>query len=484
MTVADKRKPDFHEWWLMHFLPDLTKIQRGVFRKNGLQIPIRIFKIGGDHCELFSLFTGVGGPEHRSAFCASKLSERLECMHKCPRLSLQGMHDSGFTCHFASRFVNDCFTVTPALHDIKGVMQLVVKSLPDGRDAARTVIGESKNQTGSQSRQILLQLMRSTERNQLILCYAMEALIFFRFQDIPVRFHFDNDCSTEFFYSLIAYHSLMFLLEWGNEGVTHSAYAHSVEHWFDPEDAHRLTLSDELFEQINGERKRWAKNTSQATMERDLQMFELQSKHRRDVSTSLPQFSWPTPHLYSYDTIILCRCVQGKSDVWKQSAKSLNKRLETLGLGGHVGSNSRWGQKYHAKESHEETNVLKICVCDEQPWSGQNDDSDEPPDETSEESSEHEEHLCVICDTNFPSKESLFGHYDSQHRPTVVCVCKGGCPWPGCDKTNLSIRGISQHVLYNHIEDLTPKICPLCTQRFRSKSDRIDHMKQCRFEFS
>ena len=81
LTVADKTKSDFYEWWLFCGLVALKSIQsRGCYVKK-LRIPILHFRFGGDHAELLRLCKGLGG-KHRTAFCPIDIDDRLNFMIK------------------------------------------------------------------------------------------------------------------------------------------------------------------------------------------------------------------------------------------------------------------------------------------------------------------------------------------------------------------------------------------------------------------
>ena len=78
LTVADKKKSTFHDWWVFTFLPQLSNIQQRILRKGGFEFSLIYYKIGGDHAELTSLFKGVGPGGHRSAFCATAMQHEAE----------------------------------------------------------------------------------------------------------------------------------------------------------------------------------------------------------------------------------------------------------------------------------------------------------------------------------------------------------------------------------------------------------------------
>ena len=133
LTVCDRHKPLFYEWWMLHALGQIVAVQKGIFTKGPCSFSITQFRLGGDHLELWSLFKGVGGTGHRSAFCLTGIDERLEYLHDCHRCSIQEMDAAGFTCSIASKFSNPVYTVTPPLHDTKGVMRLILRTLPGSK---------------------------------------------------------------------------------------------------------------------------------------------------------------------------------------------------------------------------------------------------------------------------------------------------------------------------------------------------------------
>lgn len=179
LTVCDRRKAAFYEWWVFSLLPAISRMQTCHFQKKECLFRLRVFRIGGDHAELFSLFQGVGGKEYRSAFCATKIDDWLDHMHCCPRLSLQQMHAKGFECLLSARFEEPCFTVTPALHDIKGIIRIILNCLPGACRVEEALLGKTGgNMTGTQSRQLVRNLRSQVQGNKLLLCEAV-GLFFF-----------------------------------------------------------------------------------------------------------------------------------------------------------------------------------------------------------------------------------------------------------------------------------------------------------------
>ena len=226
LTVADKRKPQYHLWYIFNFLPTLQRLQIQKFNRRENLIAFRTFRISGDHCELSSFFEGVGGGGHRSSFCASNIDDRIEVLHNCERLSVLQMHNKGYTCHLSERFLTDCcHTVTPGLHDTKGITRLLVDAVPNGRRVEKRVLGGNKNNLiGTQARLMVNTLLHETSGPEHAACAALEQMISFRYQDVPYRFFRTSEggsaeVRSHFVYSLLGYHLMMFLLEWGKEGV-------------------------------------------------------------------------------------------------------------------------------------------------------------------------------------------------------------------------------------------------------------------------
>lgn len=487
LTVRDQRKGAFSTWWALTCLPSITLLQTTAsFRRKDAVFSLRAFRIAGDHGELWSYFLGMGGRGHRSAFCATPCDSWLGRLHRCPRLSIQELHESGFECHFASRFDLPCYAVTPALHDIKGVIKIIVDTIPCGHKVEQEVLGSGgtghNNMTGRQARLVLRALMQQVKGSQCLLCCAMDHLVYFRYQDIPIRFYYSatpKDYHTDILLGLVSYHLLVFLLDWANPGSTISAYVHSLEHWFDPEDAHRLQLSDEYFEQMNGERKRWAALTSQQTMERDFQGFELQLKHLDEnmcprILPALEAVSAEKSVFHQYGSLSFCTCITARNETWKVATKSLVARLNHLGLGDYV----KRGVKGHGKKfllAPEKVKELNVCVCEEKSWLAGPVPAALPSEESiSSSESEEDEHLCVICRDLFSSITGLFAHYDAAHRPPLAeCLCKQVCPF--CAKST-STKGLSQHLLYRHAEKLTKTFCPICMLCCASVKQRDKHM--------
>ena len=512
LTVCDRRKEDFRAWWEGDFLSGLQQVLSEGLVRGSASVDLSDVRIAGDHAELWGLFSGCGGSGHRSAFCTTLLADRLLFLHQCPRKSLQEMHDAGYLCPLAGEFSNPCYAITPPLHDIKGLIRLVSKHLPDADQIERALFGKAGgNMTGTQARKLLTALLQTTTDDQYALCSALDLLVFFRYQSIPTRFFGDSNTvpyRKPFVFSLVAYHVLVYLLEWVAPGATLSGYAHSLEHWFDPVDAHPLGLSDERFEHGNGERKRWAACASQQTMERDFLAFELNCHHLASPGTEeggytrrpppgLPEIERAAPHWLTYDTLLLCHCIANKEGVWKTAANSLVSRLETLGLGAHTRQRTRQGVKFVANPSQVtglDGDMLVFCVCKKEKWaspaakpesesSGSAVPSEEASASDSESASSDELHTCTCCGQEFGSLVSLFAHYDSVHRPPSTCeckscrVCKTDCPREGCSKVVAS-RGLSQHLFYAHFDELSQLDCPVCGLRFPHAGARDNHMQQ------
>eukprot|EP01061_Rhynchopus_euleeides_P044884 TRINITY_DN7911_c0_g1_i3.p1 TRINITY_DN7911_c0_g1~~TRINITY_DN7911_c0_g1_i3.p1 ORF type:complete len:618 (-),score=6.79 TRINITY_DN7911_c0_g1_i3:397-2250(-) len=485
LTVSDKKKAVFHNWLVCCGLPQISEMQNEVFISKNHRIPLRRFVIGGDHAELWGLFRGCGGGGHRSAFCTTDVSTHISNLHGCERLSLQEMHAAGYTCSIAGRFIEAAYTLTPPLHDIKGMINMITLTVRGGLHAIEDVLGSTGgNMTGGQAREVLALLMRRTHGQELIVCRAMQVLVYYRFQNIPVHYQADATgvYAKDVLWAVLSYHIMLFLLEWAKKGTTCNAYAHSAGHWFDAVDAHRFDLSDEYFEQMNGERKRWAASTSPQTMERDFESFELQVKHMNDNKKRPPPPLPPVrreqvPQLYCYDTIFLCRCVVQTTEVWRDAARRLATRLQNLGLGAHVCKKTSWGQKFRSNPEKEGV-PLKICVCDQEPWIPTDDtseDSDSDSDDSNPEGNQSaERYTCVICTTTFKKIHGLYAHYDGVHREAISCECREQCRW--CGKT-VQKKGMSQHVLYTHVEKLDNRTCPLCLERFPGVHQRDAHMQ-------
>ena len=388
------------------------------------------------------------------------------------------MDELGFTSYISHRFEHPCYALTPALHDCKGMVNLMIKTIPNAGSTQETVTGSSDgNMTGSQSRTLLTMLERETVGMREIMCSCMQVLIFFRYQDIPVRYHYhegtDNPYEKDFLYALLSYHTLIFLLEFFKAGVTRSSYAHSLEHWFDVEDAHRICLSDEAFEQCNGERKRWTVCTSVQTMERDLLAFELSKKHlveqncKRDLPELGPVDRKKLPVLYNYNTFHFHTCITEKDAVWTDAFTSLRTRVKNLGMKRHTCNKGAEGQKYVWDKKDKAGETLLICVCNEEPGVNSDDENVENVCEDKKKDDENGDHTCIICNTGFESSVGLFAHYDGKHRAPIM-----KCPF--CLRET---AGLSQHLLHAHAENLDKKTCPLCATRFSNARARDSHMK-------
>ena len=137
-------------------------------------------------------------------------------------------------------------------------------------------------------------------------------------------------------------------------------------------------------------------------------------------------------------------------------------------------------------------------MCNEIPWheppSDHDDDDDNDNDEEEEEEEEEEEgeeegeseeddpiNDCIICGATLQSLFGLFSHYDSVHRPPVVCVCREICDCKTectlCQKV-VATRGLSQHMLYAHGERLCKLTCPICARVFTTSGSRDNHMRR------
>eukprot|EP01061_Rhynchopus_euleeides_P041219 TRINITY_DN7145_c0_g1_i3.p2 TRINITY_DN7145_c0_g1~~TRINITY_DN7145_c0_g1_i3.p2 ORF type:complete len:181 (+),score=14.85 TRINITY_DN7145_c0_g1_i3:1261-1803(+) len=180
----------------------------------------------------------MGSSSHRSAFCTTPRNDWLKQLHACHRASIQELHEAGFESLYAGVFTSTAHTITPPLHDINGFIAILAEILPDGPAVQKAVLGSStcSNMTGNQARDVLSRLLTITKTKgvQHLLCIAMEMLVHFRYNDIPIKYHQEGKCAKEFIFSLIAMHILVFVLEWVSPGRTSEGrgvtYIHLMSH--------------------------------------------------------------------------------------------------------------------------------------------------------------------------------------------------------------------------------------------------------------
>ena len=141
-TLCDLCSDGYYAWRAMSAQAQNEKTQRVSFEKGGKMFRVHHFGLdGGDHLELWRLFRGMG-KSHRS--CATLLADRLEMLHQRTRLSVQEMDAAGFACSISRWFEQPCYTITPALHDTKGMIRLLASTMQasKGRDFAGQGWGE------------------------------------------------------------------------------------------------------------------------------------------------------------------------------------------------------------------------------------------------------------------------------------------------------------------------------------------------------
>ena len=106
-----------------------------------------------------------------------------------------------------------------------------------------------------------------------------------------------------------------------------------------------MQVSDELFEQDNGELKRWSR----------------QAASPQNVFGLAPMATDPMPYLLGFDSLRLCTCIGSGEDLWDRAAQRLVDRLGKLGLAEHVSRRHKAGQTFYAVPRDREC-LHFVCV--------------------------------------------------------------------------------------------------------------------------
>lgn len=81
---------------------------------------------------------------------------------------------------------------------------------------------------------------------------------------------------------------------------------------------------------------------------------------------------------------------------------------------------------------------------------------------------------CDVCHQTFFDPRNLRRHMDDVHGPKERP--RFPCTLPGCEKTYLKQRYLSQHVKTEHSENPVKFPCPLCGKEFKLRSNLEGHI--------
>ena len=96
LTLFDQLKGRY-ACWRIWVLPDALRMAQLPVERAGRVFRVKYSRVGGDHAELWIMFTHMGGNGHRSAFCATEKHLWLHNIHRCERLFCQELDAVGFT---------------------------------------------------------------------------------------------------------------------------------------------------------------------------------------------------------------------------------------------------------------------------------------------------------------------------------------------------------------------------------------------------
>ena len=374
ITLVDLPSQDFFHWHLADFPRQLDALRQTAVCVNGVSVTVDVKYVGGDHADLWSQFSKMGGQGHRSAFCSTPRDESVARLHQCKRLSMRALDAKGFSCPIASAFKNEVYCITPPLHDTKNCIVILLHILPDGFRSLPADVQQLtqenapiKNLKGAQAREALNTLCHLSNGVPLTMGLLMQGLVFFRYQSIACRFYLSDrlEYQKEMLYSLVMYHALMYLLEWRIPGMTTRkghAYLHSMGHWFDEVDALPIQCTDELQEQGNSTRKMHSARVG-TNFEHDQMRYEVA---RVSVCKPLPGITTDPPKILACDALKLCKCFY--RDQWKGPLSALLKRISKLGLLPHVTKISSDNELlFHVGEGVPR-DCFTMCVCRAKRW--------------------------------------------------------------------------------------------------------------------
>ena len=379
VTVADKGPVEYKNWYMNEFLAQVVDLnQFPLTMTDTHQVFVRLERVGGDHHDLWSYFYRMGAKGHRSAFCSTERSFSVTQLHTCKRLDLRELDQAGFYNQLWELMLPYSCTTTPTLHDTKGVIIILCNlleagfcSLPDELQRSKKDTEPIKSLTGKQAHIALTNLCMQAKDVQLQIALCMQALSYFKYQNISCHFHANGSCKKEFLFSLVLYHALIFSLEWVAAGVTMGkgyTYFHSMSHWFDPEDAVPVWASDEMGEQGNSTRKLSAGRVgSGKQFERGQHRFESARKKSFKKIPTPSQKEDDVPRIFAYSYLKICKRCFTRNNTWRTNLDYLVQRVKRCGFDGHVTTQEGTNDILFSADSNNHQ-CFKLCVCGKRKW--------------------------------------------------------------------------------------------------------------------
>eukprot|EP01063_Lacrimia_lanifica_P041975 TRINITY_DN9933_c0_g1_i1.p1 TRINITY_DN9933_c0_g1~~TRINITY_DN9933_c0_g1_i1.p1 ORF type:complete len:684 (+),score=2.85 TRINITY_DN9933_c0_g1_i1:164-2053(+) len=527
ITVLDMRKRAYKDWLLEDQSRELKLL--GLCEVHTVTAGVAkalVTHHTGDHFDRWCSTKGLGPMKHRCASCPVPMKEWSLHTWRFPHLTLQQMAAEGFTHHMAEECPTSRYA-SPYLHDLKGMMKLVLKYIDgDSRRAVDLVqrrldMDVGGNVTATQLRQFVQELstpepraLCSTVWKWVVL--TLSELSHFRFSNGPWSYWAlkETDALMPFLRARVAAHIFIMCLGRAAPLALRSTYVHSLCHWFSVHDAVPNPSNDDAGERGNGIAKRRSAMTSVPTYEEILGMCE--EKTYRAV-TPLPRTTRTQDGFAGSKVLVMCDCIRGTAETQARGALALSalcRELEVLCKG-----------FVHRAPAHtafmfsQGTGTLRLCLCGRnprkltwqpfdprgplperaaqkewevhgEPWadasesSSTSSDDDDSTDENTDSSTDssdtddNNEFPCPLpsCHRMFHTKAGLAAHLDSRHRPALPpCGCRTECPVCG---DRVSTKGFSQHVVYKHADRFASgNTCLLCFDSFRSVRQLQNHYK-------
>ena len=361
ITLLDAKKEPARAWCSTVMLEDLRNVGNCIFHPRDKKCIRPVFKyLAGDHAELWANFQGMGGTGHRSAFCSHKMTTSAFPLHCCQRRTILQLHSDGFPCSKAHCMDENAYTITPPLHDCKGLAEVILSHSTFKNILFEKVFGKSdvNNFTAKQGRELMRHLQEVTCPTARLQAHTFAMIVSFRYNDGNIL-HWKFGESKLFLFGLFSFHLLCVTLDTSSPGCLcgpGAAYIHSTNHSFDREDQVPFSLLDEGFERENGARKRWHGRSTGSRVEVDLLMRELATR-----VCPVEEDGEAPSYFGKFDELVVCLLCFGHP-----SWEDLQDRLCMSGLGAHVRHDDSsfavsWEKSEQQDHNHEE--VLRICTC-------------------------------------------------------------------------------------------------------------------------
>jgi len=356
LNLSDKPKARASAWWTDVFIPDVKRLTSDILFIKDKEIRIVARSFLADHGEYWTRFHGCGGNSQKSVFCTEDVRKNPFPYHSCRRLTMEEMAHEGYVCDLSKVMHKNSYAQPPPLHDLKGIgisLFSHTESWVSLKDHFFPCSNEPSNFTGSQVREMMRYLFENGTPTEKTISALFDVLVFFRFQNLNIGFWSFNTPQRKkmYVFSLFIFHALCVIVSVIHPGLLNSAgstYWHSMYHAFDRESDVPFTLSDEHFEHINGMRKKWYTCCSKLHAQRDLMIFELQTR-----KIPPPPSQTRPPHILTMNELRCCRrCLDHES--W--SGISAKLRLVNL---------ESWFEDFDVLGGDGgEGACCVICICD------------------------------------------------------------------------------------------------------------------------